>query len=205
MEAHLEPVQVSALAEEVAGIVEPLAKTNGNVFIMGREGLSGTMYADVGKFRQSLLNLLSNACKFTENGTIALHVTRETSEGVDWVNWRVTDTGIGIAPQDTQKLFQAFTQVDASTTRKHGGTGLGLAISQRLCQMMGGRITVESELGKGSVFTIHMPAAIATPLSDTEAEASAELARLQSELRAHEAGAGPDGPRPTPGEALGHA
>ena len=115
------------------------------------------MRVDPLRFRQSLFNLLSNACKFTENGTITLEVERELVDGHDWVNWHVRDTGIGIAPDDQKRLFQSFSQVDSSATRKYSGTGLGLAISRDLCRKMGGDITVESELGAGSTFTIRLP------------------------------------------------
>jgi signal transduction histidine kinase len=108
---------------------------------------------------QSLLNLLSNACKFTEQGTISLTITREEETGRDYIGWQVRDTGIGIDRENLNRLFHAFSQVDSSVTRKHGGTGLGLAISQRLCRLMGGEITVESCPGQGSTFTIRMPAA----------------------------------------------
>jgi len=116
------------------------------------------MRADLTKVRQALLNVLSNACKFTERGTITLGVIREMVDGAAWIRFRVTDTGIGMTPEQMGKLFQAFHQADASATRKYGGTGLGLVISQRICQMMGGEITVESALGQGSTFTISLPA-----------------------------------------------
>ncbi len=114
------------------------------------------MYVDVVKFRQSLYNLLSNACKFTQNGTVSVEVAPVNVAGADWIEWRIGDTGIGIAPDQVQKLFRPFSQLDASTTRKYGGTGLGLAISQRFCELMGGAITVASEPGKGSTFTIRL-------------------------------------------------
>ncbi len=156
MELHLEPVSVQSMIRDVASTVEPLARRNGNRLVI-HEGYRGVVHLDALKFRQSLLNLLSNACKFTENGTVELEVeTRPDSQG-SWLEWRVRDSGIGIAPADTSKLFQAFSQVDSSATRKFGGTGLGLAISQRFCQLMGGEITVQSECGKGSTFTISVP------------------------------------------------
>ena len=116
------------------------------------------MRADLTKVRQALLSVLSNACKFTERGTITLGVNRELVDGAAWIRFRVTDTGIGMTPEQMGKLFEAFTQVEASTTRKYGGMGLGLVISQRICQMMGGEIAVESALGQGSTFTISLPA-----------------------------------------------
>jgi signal transduction histidine kinase len=115
------------------------------------------MRVDVMKFRQSLYNLLSNACKFTTNGAIEVEVVPVAVDGTEDIEWRVSDTGIGIAPDQMHKLFHPFSQVDASTTRKYGGTGLGLALSQRFCELMGGTITVASEPGKGSTFTIRLP------------------------------------------------
>jgi CheY-like chemotaxis protein len=114
----------------------------------------------VTKLRQCLLNLLSNASKFTQNGTITLEVAREGAESHEWITFRIQDTGIGMTPEQVQKLFQAFAQAEVSTARRYGGTGLGLAISRRFCQMMGGDITVESAVGQGSAFTLRLPAAV---------------------------------------------
>ncbi|MBS1875116.1 MAG: HAMP domain-containing protein [Acidobacteria bacterium] len=157
VELHIEPVPVDSLIRDVTATVEPLAKRNGNRLVV-HSGYQGLVQLDALKFRQSLLNLLSNACKFTENGTVEIEVERRPEQDREWVEWRVRDTGIGIAPEDMRKLFHSFSQVDSSATRRFGGTGLGLAISQRLCQMMGGHITVKSEPGQGSEFTIRMPA-----------------------------------------------
>jgi CheY-like chemotaxis protein len=110
-----------------------------------------------------LFNLLSNACKFTRQGVISLDVVRETAAGGDWITFSVRDTGIGMSPEQMGKLFQAFSQAEASTMRQYGGTGLGLAITKHFCQMMGGDITVESEVGKGSTFTIRLPAEVSNP------------------------------------------
>src|SRR5207244_4081889 len=107
-----------------------------------------------------LFNLLSNAAKFTDKGTISLRADRAIDAGKEWIRFRVRDSGIGMTAEQQAKLFQAFTQADASTTRKYGGTGLGLAISRRFCQMMGGDISVESEMGKGCLFTIRLPAKV---------------------------------------------
>jgi CheY-like chemotaxis protein len=107
--------------------------------------------------RQTLFNLLSNACKFTDKGTITLTVSRDARAGRDWLEFAVRDTGIGMTPEQLEKLFEAFTQADAATTRKYGGTGLGLALSRRLCRMMGGDVTAFSEAGQGSTFTIRLP------------------------------------------------
>jgi len=119
------------------------------------------MHADLTKVRQSLFNLLSNAARFTEGGTITLDVARETVDGADWVIFSVSDTGIGMTPKQVGRLFQAFSQAEASTARKFGGTGLGLAVTRRFCQMMGGDISMESEYGVGSTFTIRLPAGVA--------------------------------------------
>jgi CheY-like chemotaxis protein len=115
------------------------------------------MRADLTRVRQVLLNLMSNAAKFTENGRVALEVERIVVNHAPWLQFRVRDTGIGLSHEQLGKLFKAFAQADASTTRKYGGTGLGLAISRQLCQMMGGEVTVDSALGQGSVFTMLLP------------------------------------------------
>ena len=145
------------ILEDAAGAMAPLANKNGNKLMVHCAPNLPAMQVDVVKFRQSLYNLLSNACKFTKNGTIGVDVVPVTVDGAESVEWRVSDTGIGIAPDQMHKLFRPFSQVDASTTRKYGGTGLGLAISQRFCELMGGAITVASEPGKGSTFTIRLP------------------------------------------------
>src|SRR5205085_1904557 len=130
----------------------------------------GTMRADLTKVRQSLLNLLSNACKFTKQGAVTFDVARERLNGRDFVVFRVADTGIGISDEQMLKLFQPFSQADASTTRQFGGTGLGLVITRKFCELMGGGITVESERGKGSVFTIKLPAVVRDPRAPQPAE-----------------------------------
>ena len=156
-ELQLEAVAVADLLRDAAQTAEPLARRNQNRLVVEEGYPAETMVVDTMKFRQSLLNLLSNACKFTENGQVTLAVARRTRDGEDWICWDVRDTGIGIPPESLHKLFQSFSQVDSSTTRRYGGTGLGLAISQRFCQMMGGYIGVESVAGRGSTFTIHIP------------------------------------------------
>src|SRR5262249_8430660 len=117
----------------------------------------GTVHADEMRLRQALLNLMSNANKFTDHGRITIDAQQTQEDGLDWVSIAVSDTGIGMTAEQMGKLFREFSQADASTTRKYGGTGLGLAISKRFCQMMGGDIMVESEPGKGSVFTVRLP------------------------------------------------
>ena len=133
----------------------------------------GTMHADQIKVRQALFNLLSNAAKFTHDGKITLEADARDMDGSDWIVFRVSDTGIGLSPEQIVRLFQDFTQADASTTRKFGGTGLGLALTRRFCQMMGGDVTVHSVPGEGSVFTIKLPAIV----SDAEPAAADSATR----------------------------
>jgi GAF domain-containing protein/CheY-like chemotaxis protein/anti-sigma regulatory factor (Ser/Thr protein kinase) len=161
MELYLESFDVAGLVKDIAAVIQPLAAKNANRLEMRCPGDVGTMRADLTKVRQALFNLLSNACKFTDRGTISLTVAREVSDGQDWMVFRVSDTGIGMTPEQLTRLFAAFSQADAATTRKYGGTGLGLALSRRLCRMMGGDVTVESEAGRGSTFTIRLPAHVA--------------------------------------------
>ena len=158
MTPFLEAFDVANLVREVATTIHPLVQKNANTLKIQTGDALGTMYSDVTKVRQCLFNLLSNASKFTERGTLRLGVTRETVTGGDVLRFRVSDTGIGMTPAQLGKLFQAFAQADASTTRKYGGTGLGLALTRRFCQMLGGDVTVTSELGKGSTFTVQLPA-----------------------------------------------
>jgi signal transduction histidine kinase len=157
MELQLEDFALAPLIEDVVKTVEPLAAKNGNQLAVRCDGAIGSLHADSMRLRQALLNLMSNANKFTERGTISVDARQAQENGRDWVTIAVADTGIGMTAEQMGKLFQEFSQADASTTRKYGGTGLGLAISKRFCQMMGGDITVESEPGKGSVFTVRLP------------------------------------------------
>jgi adenylate cyclase len=151
-----EDFDVAALVRNVAIAARPLAEKNGNRLSVSCPEEIGCMHADQGRVRQVHLSLLHNACKFTENGEVALAVARGRADGVDRLEFRITDTGIGIAPEQMASLFGEFTQADTSATRRYGGTGLGLAISQRLVRMMGGEIQVESQPGRGSVFTVHL-------------------------------------------------
>jgi signal transduction histidine kinase len=157
MELHLESFPLVPVIEDVAKTIEPLAAKNENQVAVSCDTAIGTVHADQMRLRQALLNLMSNANKFTERGTITVDARHGQENGRDWVTIAVADTGIGMTPEQMGKLFQEFSQADASTTRKYGGTGLGLAISKRFCQMMGGDITVEREPGKGSVFTVRLP------------------------------------------------
>jgi hypothetical protein len=176
MDLYLETFSVKTLIDEAVFTVQPLADQNNNRLALNVPDNLGTTKADLTKVRQALFNLMSNASKFTKNGTITLIAERFIGKpssaippeeypkaiiaqpGIDWLMFRVTDTGIGMTPQQVEKLFRPFTQADASTTRKYGGTGLGLAITQRFCQMMGGDVTVTSEAGRGSTFTVWLPA-----------------------------------------------
>jgi signal transduction histidine kinase len=143
--------------DEVIKTIEPLAAKNGNQVAVHCDREVGTMHADQMRLRQALLNLMSNANKFTERGTITIDARHRQENDGDWITLAVTDTGIGMTPEQMGKLFQEFSQASSSTASKYGGTGLGLAISRRFCQMMGGDITVASEPGYGSTFTIRLP------------------------------------------------
>ena len=160
MEIYHETFSLASMVEEVVTTIHPLIEKNHNRLVVERERAKGEMFADITKVRQILLNLLSNASKFTEHGTITPRLEVQQAgaeEETGRVVFTVEDTGIGMTPQQLGKLFQAFTQADASTTRKYGGTGLGLVITQRFAEMMGGGIEVESEFGHGSRFIVHLP------------------------------------------------
>jgi DNA-binding response OmpR family regulator/anti-sigma regulatory factor (Ser/Thr protein kinase) len=151
---------VDTLVQDVVSTIKPLVQQNGNQLEVELGENLGTMKADATKVRQALFNLLSNACKFTEQGTVSLRVARDIGSSEEWVRFEVSDTGIGMTPEQRARLFKAFTQADASTTRKYGGSGLGLAITRYFCRMMGGEIQVRSEMGKGSAFSIRLPAIV---------------------------------------------
>ncbi|SPF33344.1 putative Histidine kinase [Candidatus Sulfopaludibacter sp. SbA4] len=171
IELHPETFHVRPVIQDVIATVQPLAAKNRNRLSVAENAGSIEMHGDLLRFQQSLLNLVSNACKFTEDGDVTVELSREREEQSDWILVNVRDTGIGISPEQQGKLFQAFRQADASTTRKYGGTGLGLAISQRMCRLMGGDISVESELGKGSNFRMRIPAGVQPPASEGESYA----------------------------------
>jgi signal transduction histidine kinase len=170
MQLYQEIFDIPQLVADIQSTIQPLIEQKANRLELTCRPDLGTMYADLTKVRQVLLNLLSNATKFTESGTITFQVERLRSEHAvpdhlrlatyhpsDWVLFRVRDTGIGMTAEQIARLFQPFTQADASTTRKYGGTGLGLTISRHLCRLMGGDITVESTPGQGSTFTVFLP------------------------------------------------
>jgi CheY-like chemotaxis protein/nitrogen-specific signal transduction histidine kinase len=154
----LESFRVTDVIRDVLHTIEPLAAKNANTLAVRVANNVGSMHSDLIKVQQSILNLLSNACKFTKEGVVSLMVSRETVTAQDWLSFQVCDSGIGMTTEQIEQLFHAFMQADPSTTRQFGGTGLGLAITQRFCQLLGGDITVESSLGQGSTFTIRLPA-----------------------------------------------
>jgi signal transduction histidine kinase/CheY-like chemotaxis protein len=166
MELFIENFDVAGMIDDVVITIQPLVEKNGNTVHTRYTDELGVMRGDMTKVRQILFNLLSNACKFTHNATVSLEASRRQADGREWVYFSVGDTGIGMSPEQIDRLFQDFTQGDASTTRKYGGTGLGLAICRRFCEMMDGNITVESTLGKGSTFTFRIPSTNGSTLID---------------------------------------
>jgi adenylate cyclase len=145
------------LIDEVVGTARELAEQNKNRLVVDAQENLGALTVDPMRLRQILLNLLSNACKFTKSGEVKLSA-RKVSNGSNFVEFAVSDTGIGMTAEQQAKLFEEFTQADASTAQNFGGTGLGLAITRKLARMMGGDVTVASEPGKGSLFTVRLPA-----------------------------------------------
>ena len=156
LELNPEPINLARLIDEVVGTAGQLAEKNKNRLIVEAQENVGAVKADPMRLKQILLNLLSNACKFTKEGEVALRV-RKAADGRDWIEFDVADTGIGLTAEQQASLFQDFTQADSLISRHYGGTGLGLALSRKLARMMGGDVTVTSEQGKGSVFTVRLP------------------------------------------------
>ena len=189
MELQLESFALAPLIAGVAKTIEPLAAKNANEVTIDCAPAIGTLYGDEMRLRQALLNLMSNANKFTERGTITVDARQVQEDGHDWIAIAVADTGIGMTPEQMGKLFQEFSQAEASTGRKYGGTGLGLAISQRFCRMMGGDITVESKPGMGSTFTICLPR-----IAQSEQPMPREAPRQARAERAHPIAVGSDEP-----------
>lgn len=184
MDLYLENFDIATMIKDVVTTIQPLIQKNKNTLVIEGSEPLGSMYADLTKVRQIIFNLLSNASKFTERGQITLTVERmkpprgagegDQDKSSTFILFKVSDTGIGMTPEQLDKLFQEFSQADASTTRKYGGTGLGLAISRHFCQMMGGDILVESEVGHGSTFTVRLPVQVprepvAPPVDSTPA------------------------------------
>src|SRR5262245_25297973 len=166
MDLYLETFDLATVLRDVETTVQPLVEKNANTLLVQRPDDLGVMRADLTKVRQTLFNLLSNASKFTKQGTIGLTAIRQAEDGVDWITLSVTDTGIGMSPEQMARLFQEFSQAEASTSSQYGGTGLGLVISRKFCQMMGGDIRVTSEVGQGSTFTIRLPAEVSDPKAE---------------------------------------
>lgn len=158
LELYMETFDVGEMIRDVATTMEPLVAKNANRLVIDVAPEISSIYLDLTKVRQTLFNLLSNACKFTRAGNIGLRVRPATVNGRQFIELQVADSGIGMSPEETAKVFDAFTQADTSTTRKYGGTGLGLTITKKFCEMMGGEISVQSELGKGTTFTVKLPA-----------------------------------------------
>jgi len=167
MGLHLETFDVPQVIEEMVTTLQPAAAKNSNSVDVRVAQNVGTMKADITKVRQILFNLLSNACKFTDHGTISVDVDQIKAADRECIQFRVSDTGIGISAQQRQNLFQEFAQADSSIARKYGGTGLGLAITHRFVQLMKGQINVESEPGKGAVFTVQLPTQIAMETTES--------------------------------------
>ena len=157
MELKLDHFDLASFINDTVSAIQPAAASNSNSLTVEYAPNIGTIYADANKLRQSLFNVLDNACKFTKNGAIRLIINMETRNENDWIRFTVSDTGIGISDDQTRNLFSEFTQADSSTTKPYKGTGLGLALSQRFCELMGGHITFTSDLGKGSSFSISIP------------------------------------------------
>jgi len=160
MDLHLETFDIRQMLHDVSTTMQPQVDKNSNTLHIEIPNKIGTMRADVTKVRQALFNLLSNSCKFTNSGKIHLGVFRKFAAGKEWIEFFVKDSGIGMNADQTAMVFDAFTQADASTTRKYGGTGLGLTITRKFCEMMGGNISVQSEPNKGSTFTLRLPAEV---------------------------------------------
>jgi signal transduction histidine kinase/CheY-like chemotaxis protein len=187
MGLHLETFEVSQVIEEMVTTLQPAAAKNANSIHVHLAKNVSVMKADITKVRQILYNLLSNACKFTDHGTISVDVDQIKVEQRDWIQFRVSDTGIGISAKQRENLFHEFAQADASISRKYGGTGLGLAITHRFVQLMKGQIKVESEPGEGAVFTVQLPAQVAIETTESAppegtSDASATLSETKTDL-----------------------
>jgi signal transduction histidine kinase len=167
-------VDADALIADVVATVSPAASANGNTISVETGAALGSIETDGFKLSQCLLNLMSNAAKFTKDGQIKLRARREHEAGRDWMVFEVIDTGVGISPEAQARLFQPFVQADATTTRAFGGTGLGLAITRRLARLLGGDVTLRSAPGQGTAFTLRIPAksAMAAHANDQVQEAA---------------------------------
>ncbi len=181
MDLYLENISLDEMLHNIIATIQPTIEKNTNTFVVHRDTSTPTIHADYTKVRQVLFNLLSNAAKFTHNGTVQLEVCDVDDQ---YIMFRVVDTGIGMSPEQMQHLFQAFTQADASTTRKYGGTGLGLAISQRFCHMMGGDINVTSIPRQGTTFTVILPLDVQAAKLRKEQQQQEQPAQAQDETNA---------------------
>ena len=170
IELYFEDFEVRQLVDEIASTIAPLTEKNKNTMVVRCGESVGVMHSDMTRIRQILFNLLSNASKFTEAGEITLEASRSAANGRDDIVFRVVDAGIGMSPEQVEKVFDAFTQADSSTTRNYGGTGLGLAITKTFCEMLHGEITCTSEPGKGSTFTVRLPADAAATVPQAPAD-----------------------------------
>ena len=170
MDVYLEHVFLTRLIDEVKTIVEPMMKKNSNTLAIDCPQDIGSLQTDLTKLKQSIINLLSNAAKFTKDGTVTLRLAHETRDGAPWIKFEVADSGIGMTDEQMGRLFQAFAQADSSTTRNFGGTGLGLTITRHFCAMLGGSIEVKSKPGQGSTFSILLPDRVTKAISDDEPE-----------------------------------
>jgi len=176
MTLHLETFDVTGMIEEIVATLQPAVEKNRNTLHVRLADQVGMMRADITKVRQILFNLLSNACKFTDHGSISVDVDRRLEDGRDWIRFEVVDTGIGIGAKQKENLFKEFAQADTSISRKYGGTGLGLAISYRFVQLMKGRIAVQSEPGQGATFRVDLPAQVRIETPDSApAEGTSEV------------------------------
>jgi CheY-like chemotaxis protein len=185
MELYLETFDIPNLLEDISTTVQLLVQKNSNVLEVRCPANLGAMRADMTKVRQSLFNLLSNASKFTNNGKITLEAAREISPTKgDWIVFRVSDTGIGMTPEQQDRVFEAFSQADASTARDFGGTGLGLTITKTFCRMMGGDVTLTSEPGKGTTFIIRLPTEVREPDAESVVPSDSIAARFNTEGKA---------------------
>lgn len=184
MVLHLETFEVSQVIEEMVTTLQPAAAKNGNSIHVHLADNVNMMRADITKVRQILFNLLSNACKFTDHGSVSVNVDQIKAEDRDWIQFQVRDTGIGISAKQKENLFQEFAQADASIARKYGGTGLGLAITHRFVQLMKGCIWVESEPGQGAVFTVRLPAQVVNETAESaQPESAGRVAAASSETK----------------------
>jgi signal transduction histidine kinase/ActR/RegA family two-component response regulator len=184
MGLHLETFEVSQVIEEMVTTLQPAAAKNANSIHVHLAENLGVMKADITKVRQILFNLLSNACKFTDHGTISVDVDQIKVEKKDWIQFRVSDTGIGISAKQKENLFHEFAQADASIARKYGGTGLGLAITHRFVQLMKGQINVESEPGRGAIFTVQLPPQVVIETTESaQSESAGKVPAASSETK----------------------